>query len=108
MIHLSQSLITVTSNSGLHPTFVVEQFRENVERLTAQYGDRKSIPLGILKSCLPEGWMQARVRGYSYQTLAQMYHYRKDHRLAEWRDIICKSIEQLPFFSELILGRLED
>ena len=86
------------------PEYVVDQFRDNVESLVCNFGSRKEIPIEILKSILPEGWMQARNRGFSYQCLAAMYYYRKDHRMPEWRDVICKSIEQLPYFRELILG----
>lgn len=86
------------------PEYVIDQFRDNIESLVCNFGSRQNIPIEILKSILPEGWMQKRNRGFSYQCLASMYHYRKDHRMPEWRDIICKSIEQLPYFKELILG----
>jgi hypothetical protein len=85
------------------PDFAIEQFRQNVAKLTEEYGSRNEIPIHILKSILPEGWLQARNRGFSYQCLASMYHYRKDHRMPEWREVICKSIEKLPYFKELIL-----
>ena len=86
------------------PKWVIEQYRENVLRLTEQYGSRNEIPIEVLKSILPEGWLQARNRGFSYQCLSSMYHYRKDHRMPEWRETICPAIEKLPYFNELILG----
>lgn len=89
------------------PDFVIEQFSENVEKLVREYGSRQNIPIEKLKACLPEGWLQARNRGFSYQVLANMYYYRKDHRMPEWNKVICPAIEQLPYFRELILGEVE-
>ena len=89
------------------PKFIIDQFRENVDRLVQLYGSRTEIPIEYLKAMLPEGWMQKRNRGFSYQCLANMYHYRKDHRMPEWREVICPAIEQLPYFRQLILGEEE-
>ena len=86
------------------PKFIIDQFRENIARLVIDYESRAGIPIEILKSILPEGWLQARNRGFSYQCLASMYFYRKDHRMPEWREVICPTIEKLPYFKELILG----
>lgn len=89
---------------GYTPSLAITMFRESVTMLTNKYGSRQNIPIEQLKACLPEGWLQARNRGFSYQSLASMYHYRKDHRMPEWREVICKNIEQLPYFQELMLG----
>ena len=86
------------------PKWCIADFKCEVEALVNHYGSRQAIPIEILKSILPEGWLQARNRGFSYQCLASMYHYRKDHRMPEWRDVICPAIEKLPYFKELILG----
>ena len=86
------------------PDYVVEQFKSNVENLATNFGSRQNIPIEVLKSILPEGWLQARNRSFSYQVLTNMYFYRRDHRMPEWREVICKAIEQLPYFKELILG----
>jgi hypothetical protein len=88
------------------PGMVIDGFKQSIDYLVELYGSRQNIPIERLKSCLPEGWLQARNRGFSYQCLANMYHYRKDHRMPEWRDVICKGIEKLPYFKELILGEL--
>ena len=89
------------------PDLVIHNFKCIVEHLEADYGSRQLIPIHVLKSALPEGWLQARNRGFSYQCLASMYHYRKDHRMPEWREVICKNIEKLPYFKELILGEVD-
>lgn len=41
----------------------------------------------------------------NYETLANIYKSRKDHKLDEWRDF-CKWIKELPY-SELIIGDKE-
>jgi len=56
-----------------------------------------------LKSALPEGWMQRRIRSYSYQTLKRIYQQRKNHRLPEWQ-VFCDTIEKLPHAEDLIFG----
>lgn len=39
----------------------------------------------------------------NYRQLKTIYHQRKNHRLPEWREF-CKTIEELPYFRELVLG----
>lgn len=49
---------------------------------------------------LPSSYNQKRTVMLSYEVLANIYRYRKDHKLDEWRDF-CKWIEELPY-SEII------
>lgn len=86
------------------PHKMIDAFTETVSDLEEEYGERKNIPIQIIKSALPEGWMQGRVRAYSYQTLRRIHNYRKHHRLPEWQ-IVCDAIEQLPLADELIFGK---
>lgn len=51
---------------------------------------------------LPSSYNQKATVMLNYETLAQMYKWRKDHKLTEWR-VFCKWIESLPH-SELITG----
>lgn len=51
---------------------------------------------------LPSSYNQRRTVMMSYEALAGMYRWRKDHKLDEWREF-CKWIEELPY-SELITG----
>jgi len=85
------------------PQFVIDQFRDNIGRLESIYGGINEIPIQILKSCLPEGWMQRRIKSYSYQALKGIYQYRYNHKLPEWKTI-CEAIESLPYFEELLIG----
>lgn len=51
---------------------------------------------------LPQSFNQRRTVQMNYAVLRNMYQYRKDHKLDEWREF-CKWIEGLPY-SELITG----
>lgn len=55
---------------------------------------------------LPSSYNQLRTVKLNYEVLGAMYHWRKNHKLDEWRDF-CKWIESLPY-SEIITGVKED
>lgn len=50
---------------------------------------------------LPESFNQMRTWTANYETLRNIYHARKNHKLQEWRDF-CEIIENLPYANELI------
>ena len=52
---------------------------------------------------LPSSYNQRRTVKLNYEVLGAMYHWRKDHKLDEWREF-CQWIESLPY-SELITGK---
>ena len=54
---------------------------------------------------LPSSFNQKRTVCMSYQALANMYEYRQNHKLDEWRDF-CLWIEKLPY-SELITAGVD-
>lgn len=51
---------------------------------------------------LPSSYNQKRTVQLNYEVLANIYEYRKNHKLDEWREF-CKWIESLPY-SEIITG----
>lgn len=51
---------------------------------------------------LPESWLQTRTWTASYETLRNIYKWRKDHKLTEWHTF-CDWIETLPYAQELIM-----
>ena len=51
---------------------------------------------------LPSSYNQTRNVMMNYEVLANIYQWRKDHKLDEWREF-CKWVEELPY-SELITG----
>lgn len=56
---------------------------------------------------LPSSYNQRRTVQLNYETLCNIYPYRKDHKLDEWREF-CKWIESLPYAEQLILARSKD
>lgn len=51
---------------------------------------------------LPSSYNQRRTVQMNYEVLANIYRWRKDHKLDEWREL-CKWIESLPY-AEVITG----
>lgn len=51
---------------------------------------------------LPESYNQMRTCTLNYETLINIYHARKNHRLTEWHRL-CDCIAELPYARELIL-----
>ena len=50
---------------------------------------------------LPSSYNQTRTCTMNYETLINIYHARKNHKLAEWHTL-CDWIETLPYAAELI------
>ena len=55
---------------------------------------------------LPSSYNQKRTVMLNYEVLANMYHYRKEHKLDEWRDL-CEWIKTLPVSEIITVGRKE-
>lgn len=51
---------------------------------------------------LPESWLQKRTITMSYESLLNMYHQRKNHKLTEWSKSFCDWVKNLPYAEELI------
>lgn len=74
----------------------------NYETLnTPCYVDKKDYWWQMIQ-LLPSSYNQRRTIMLNYEVLANIYEWRKDHKLDEWREF-CKWIESLPH-SELITG----
>ena len=50
---------------------------------------------------LPSSYNQKRTVLLNYEVLANIYKWRKDHKLDEWRDF-CRWIEQLPYSNVIV------
>ena len=70
-------------------------------------GQEKERMQQMLKSMLPESFIQKRTVNMNYETLATMYRQRKNHRLPQWREVFCSWVKTLPY-SELITGEFDD
>lgn len=67
--------------------------------LVNMYGDE----LANTKQDLMRDKVYTRIFKANYQALRRIYRERKSHRHPDWQ-IFCKWIEELPYFSELILA----
>lgn len=73
------------------------------EHLRKLYNDTKNEKYWrAIIELLPESFNMRATVQLNYAVLCNIYHYRKNHRLDEWRDF-CRWIESLPY-SELITG----
>ena len=51
---------------------------------------------------LPSSWLQTRTWTSNYETIRNMYHQRKNHKLTEWKDDFCSWVETLPYAAEFL------
>lgn len=51
---------------------------------------------------LPESYNQKRTVMLNYETLANMFFARKEHKLDEWRDFCSNTIASLPYFRDIV------
>lgn len=54
-----------------------------------------------IKQILPEGFMQKATYDMTYETLLNIYHQRRSHRLKEWA-AFCDWAYKLPYFKEFV------
>ena len=74
-------------------------------RLYQRLADQKSYWWQIIQM-LPSSYNQRRTIKMNYEVLANIYEYRRNHKLDEWRTF-CEWIEKLPH-SEVITGKWEE
>ena len=56
---------------------------------------------------LPSSYQQMRTVTMNYETLRNIYHARKNHKLEEWHEM-CRVIEQLPYAGLMITDTEDD
>jgi len=79
------------------------KYEGHEEELQRDWGitSKKDIWRQIIQ-LLPDSYNQRSTLKLNYEVLANIYKWRKNHKLDEWQDL-CKWIETLPY-SELIVG----
>ncbi len=81
---------------------VFEETLNRLEKLRLEYlGTKDKDAWKQLIVNLPESWLQTRMFDCNYQTLRNIYHQRKNHKLTEWHTF-CGWAETLPYSKELI------
>ena len=79
---------------------IVEIMKEKVSDFNREQKDKKYLEILYSNPC---GFKLTARMTTNYRQLKTIYHQRKNHRLPEWREL-CKWIETLPYFKELVLG----
>lgn len=78
---------------------IVDRLEANRKLYLALDGEEANTAWQQMIQLLPSSYNQKRTVMISYEALANMYYWRKRHKLSEWR-MFCSRIESLPY-SEL-------
>ena len=80
----------------------LSQVIETLEALRQAYLETKDKELWYsMIQLLPSSYNQLRTVTMNYETLVNIYHAHKHHKLAEWH-VVCEWIETLPYAKDLI------
>lgn len=79
---------------------VIDRYLHLLEDLRVKSSNDKEA-WRLLIQLLPESWNQKRTWTADYETLCNIYKWRRNHKLDEWHDF-CNMIEELPYGKELI------
>ena len=80
----------------------LSQVIETLEALRQDYLETKDKELWYsMIQLLPSSYNQLRTVTMNYETLVNIYHASKHHKLAEWH-VVCEWIETLPYAKDLI------
>ena len=106
MDDFAEEIIDVRSATDITKSASINQIWkkliDNLESLRLFYNQTKDKRYWKeLIRLLPESWLQTRMFDCNYQTLRNIYHSRKNHKLEEWHTF-CDWIKRLPYAEELI------
>lgn len=83
---------------------VMQQVVDRLEALRLEYNETKDKALWYsMIQLLPSSYNQMRTCTLNYETLINIHHARRSHKLDEWH-VFCEWIESLPYAKELITG----
>jgi hypothetical protein len=98
--HLEKMRISYNKNMEMaKEKNMTEQERKRMITIAKRYW-RELIRL------LPESWLQTRMIDIDYQTLRNIYFWRKNHKLTEWHTF-CEFITTLPYAKEFLISEGE-
>ena len=87
---------------------VMQQVVYRLEALRLEYNETKDKALWYsMIQLLPSSYNQMRTCTLNYETLINIHHARRSHKLDEWH-VFCAWIESLPYAKELITGIYDD
>lgn len=109
MHRLASSPITLecfeTDDADPYAQPMWEFFVNQCEALRKQYLETKDKSYWKeLVKLLPSSWLQTRIVDLDYQTLGNIYHWRKNHKLTEWHKFCDFVKEVLPYAKDFIVG----
>ena len=79
------------------------QLVEDLEAMRCKYNQTKDMEdFRMLKQALPESFLQRRTVTLNYETILNMLHQRKNHRLKEWSTDFVGWVRSLPYAEELL------
>lgn len=81
---------------------VLVPYLEHIRKWYMEHGKDKDDWYDLIQ-LLPSSYNQLRTVTLNYETLVNMYHARKHHKLQEWHEL-CAWISTLPYAKELIIG----
>ena len=103
-----------TMHTITHRTLTQEDFEYKIDELTLykinsfillyqseQSSDAKEKIFLTIKNMLPSGFLQKATMTFDYETLLNIYHQRKNHRLPQWHKV-CDWIKTLPLMEFII------
>ena len=108
-IHSKQFEIDDFSHDHMTPATLkfLQVIVDQLEAIRLKYLDTKSKEDWYdMIQLLPSSYNQMRTCTFNYETLVNIYHARKNHKLAEWHTF-CEWIETLPYAKELIIAAEE-
>lgn len=83
---------------------VMQTVIDRLEALRLEYNETKDKALWYsMIQLLPSSYNQMRTCTLNYETLINIHHARRSHKLDEWH-VFCAWIESLPYAKELITG----
>lgn len=83
---------------------VMQTVIDRLEALRLEYNETKDKSLWYsMIQLLPSSYNQMRTCTLNYETLINIHHARRSHKLDEWH-VFCEWIESLPYAKELITG----
>jgi hypothetical protein len=102
-IHKAGITSALFSTDGLsgESAAALDAFLEHIESLRLRFNETKDVAVWReIILLLPSSFNQKRTITMNYETLLNIYHARKNHKLTEWHTL-CDWILELPYFAAI-------
>jgi len=102
-IHKAGITSALFSTDGLsgESAAALDAFLSHIESLRLRFNETKDVAVWReIILLLPSSFNQKRTITMNYETLLNIYHARKNHKLTEWH-VLCDWILELPYFAAI-------